>query len=662
MTLLDQCDNLQRVQMLYNVRRKLLDLCTSAVGNTIVQHMLEKLPARQKKEIAEMLVLNVEADEVKRLCEHPSGNHVVQKMMEIPVCAEAIKANFLPYAATIARNDYGMRVVAKYVQSVEGGWLDMLRLLFPTLTFDAENMDLFDAELSETDAAVIDKEVRAILQGTSDPMVLKALLHHVLVPVAIKDAICCHLAEYAADYLLVPEAAEKAEEGTGEQKKKAEAKQADEESFDVPDFGTAASPNARRKEAAGPRARHVHLFVAAFDSCDDAQRAILWESLQAQPELLFALVSEKALVSIAVAAAKNYATSRAALAEVLFHEAADPKSKARLSVVAVAEHPVRTLLLRALLEVDAALLSKARQTELCEAALALSQSATASPVLQRLVATDADGHCAKRIYDNVKKHMAELVNHTSASYLLQALLQAYNEEVRSALIKDLMKVFEDLHKLTSYAQGSRVFQKMLTYAPDAVISRVVKKLIAKAGEEESEVDEEEAEEAKKTEEAEQKLTPKERRELNKARHFDIASHAIVSYALHAQACYVITTLLQEVRTRHMEKERKLLMNELKPHVFSLATSPWAGRVVLDTMLQHGGSKELADAMRNVVFLKAEAWLSEVSAERKKVGGMDPTMRQMLKRQRDDIQEGRTPAPESQSEGEASAGSGGKHKN
>lgn len=52
LTLIDTSDNLTRVQLLYAVRRKLTDLSNSPVGNVVVQSLLDKLPKKQRKEIA----------------------------------------------------------------------------------------------------------------------------------------------------------------------------------------------------------------------------------------------------------------------------------------------------------------------------------------------------------------------------------------------------------------------------------------------------------------------------------------------------------------------------------------------------------------------------------------------------------------------------------
>ncbi|CCW62825.1 unnamed protein product [Phytomonas sp. EM1] len=236
------------------------------------------------------------------------------------------------------------------------------------------------------------------------------------------------------------------------------------------------------------------------------------------------------------------------------------------------------------------------------------------------------------------------MQHASASYLIQSLLQFAPAEVREKMVReDLLPVFTaNLRETLAHAQGSRVMQKLLAYATDEAVVEVVKRLIRDAEaavaveqEEEAEGSDSDQEEAPQR----QKLSPMAQRALNRSRHYDIQSSAIISYALHQHACYVIRSLLHETRSRKLDQERKLLMNELKPHVFNLAVSPWAGRVVLDAMME-AGSEQLAKAIKNVVFLKAEAWLSQVSEERKKKGsGVDPTVRAILQEQRKRAREG-----------------------
>ncbi|KPI90785.1 hypothetical protein ABL78_0018 [Leptomonas seymouri] len=660
LTLLDHCDNMDRVKMLYNVRRKLQDLANSPVGNTVVQRMIERVPVRQKKEIAEAFVLNVDEDEFKRLCEHPFGNHVAQKLMEMPECVEVVHERFLPHLPTLSLHPYGMRVVAAYIDSVADGCTQVIDALFPTYV-DADPAG--DEEAVEASDR-LDKSVLALFRSAEESMVLTALLRHARTPEEVKDAIHAHLSEFVVDYLDLSSKADRSNQ------KKADAEQ--DEEFAMPDFGTGS--NVVKAGASSTDLENVHIYCAALEHGDDVQRAALWEALSSNPEVLFTITHVKGAVQVGMAAVRFVEQARKKLLQVMYQSS--PSSSAALaedlstnekqkkqqspkkgkkgsegverdSIATVASDPVRSLLLRAFIEVASDIITDKDVKELTLQAVALSQNAVSSPVLQKLVETDRSGNSAGAMLAVLLKHpsIGELILHPSASFLLQSILQYAPEEVRAPLVEALDTYYvSHLHEALSFSQGSRVMQKLLAYAPDATVVNTVNQLISEASKEE---EEEEAKKAEgnsnkdKDEEKgeEKKLNRKEQRAINRAKHYHVLSHALVSYALHNHACYVVQALLREVRTRQLERERKLLMNELKPHVFELAVSPWAGRVVLDAMFA-AGSTQLADAMRNVAFLRAEEWLSEVSEERKKRGnGVDPTLRNILKRQREDIEKG-----------------------
>lgn len=666
LTLLDHCDNMDRVNMLYNVRRKLRDLANSPVGNTVVQRMLEKVPVRQKKEIAEAFVLNVDEDEFKRLCEHQFGNHVAQKLMEVPECVEMVRAHFLPHLAALSLHPYGMRVVAAYVDNVAEGCTQVIDTLFPSHA-DADP-DGDEAAVAASDK--LDQSILALFRSAEESMVLTALLRHARTPVDVKDAIYAHLAEFVDVYL--DTAAKVSDDSACATGKKDE----DDGAFAMPDFGAGASMG--RSSGGTKTLENVHVYCAALEHGDDVQRAELWAALSSTPKVLFTITHVKGAVQVGVAAVRYVEAARKKLLHAMY-QSASPSSPAKTSsltpekvqspkksrkdsaeaengkkdsLVEVASDPVRSVLLRAFIEVARELLPDKDTQDLTSQAVTLAQNAVSSPVLQKLVETDLSGESAGAMLQVLLPHPSfeELILHQSASFLLQSILQYAPEGVRAPLVAALSAYYAaHLHDALSFAQGSRVMQKLLAYAPDATVVDTVNQLISAA------TKEEEAEEAKKAagnsdddseeedsvvpEEGERKLSRKEQRAINQAKHYKVTSHALVSYALHNHACYVVQALLRETRARQLERERKLLMNELKPHVFELAVSPWAGRVVLDAMLATG-SAQLADAMKNVAFLRAEEWLSDVSEDRRKRGnGVDPTLRNILKRQREEIEKG-----------------------
>ncbi|RNF14960.1 putative pumilio/PUF RNA binding protein 7 [Trypanosoma conorhini] len=625
LTLLTKCDGLVRVQMLYHVRRKIIDLSLSPVGNTIVQEMLEHLPVQQKREIAEMFVLNTEDDEFRRLCEHAFGNHVAQKIMEHPVSREVVEERFLPHIPSLAVHPYGQRVVVKYMESAEDGWRAVSQAVFAT-----------DGELDVEEAVV-----GALFRPAEDNMTVSALLKHPLVSTTVKDALCAHLCEFASEYL------QSRKETTAE------------DEFALPDFGGAAPRNSGNA-AERDYPRHYHAYVTVFEQGDLAQKRELWESLLAAPGLLERIVTHKTAVAIAVAAIKTLPESQERLwAAATTATGAEAANGSGLDILDVARDPARTMLLRAMMEVHGALLTAEQRKRLAGAALELSQNPVSSPVLQKLLECFPEDVTSMRLMlGSIRAELPRLVTHNAASYLIQAMLQyGAAGAVREELVNALLDVFSDMHAMLSFAQGSRVMQKLLAYASDEAVVTVVNALLREAEEErnkdephgdegcvdgeqegkeaddDADADGDEDDAAKATEKA--KPSRREQREINRKKHYEVTSRAIVSYALHSHACYVIQALLRECRGRQLEPQRKQLMSELKPFVFELAVSPWAGRIVLEAMLQSGSAK-LGEVMKNVVFLKAEAWLSDVPEKGKRSGsGLDPTMRQALRRHREE---------------------------
>ncbi|CCW70661.1 unnamed protein product [Phytomonas sp. Hart1] len=668
LTLLDHTDDLTRVRMLYHIRREIAALARSATGNVVLQRLFERLPGRHRRELAEDLRREAEGEAFLQICTHPFGNHVAQRLVGFTEGAEVLGSVLTPHLARLAVDSFGMRVVARYVE--EGGadaGRRVLQALIPGPAWEriARGDDDDDDKADEATSKAIDHGLAQLFNAEAESMVIAALFRQVFIPISVKDAICAHLCEFAEDYL---------------HPRETPMRLAKEEEFAMPEFS---NPLPRRKAAAAvdgggdhlPAARHSHAFVAVFEHGDSAQREALWTSICEPPkhpqrkesegedgekgkreegDLLEWIVARRETVPVVVAAVKSHEGSREAVWQALFHRRAkiangagkeEEEAEEALTVEMLAQDSVRSMILRAFIDVEPARLGKEDRLQLYSKSLELSKNPVSSPVLQRLIEMDgAEGEAAGAIYAFIQNDIEGLINHSSASYLLQSLLQFAPQDLREAMVREhFFPIFvENLRETLSHSQGSRVMQKLLAYATDEVIIEVVKRFTSEAetvanADEDVEVANEESD--KEEESQTVRLSPKAQRALNRIRHYEIQSSAIVSYALHQHACYVIRSLLHETRSRKLDQERKLLMNELKPHVFNLAVSPWAGRVVLDAMMGVG-SEQLSKAMKNVVFLKAEAWLSEVSEERKKKGtGIDPTIRSILQDQRKRIREG-----------------------
>ncbi|KAG8346796.1 hypothetical protein TRVL_02366 [Trypanosoma vivax] len=649
-TMLEVSDNLMRVQMFFQIRRKILDLSQSPVGNVIVQLMLEKLPNQQKKEIAEVFVLNAEHDEFRRLCEHPFGNRVAQKIMEYSVSREVVEERLLPFLEELTTHSFGQHVVAKFVESTEDGWKRLCIALFSegggirALGIEEEDQGAdtetdVDADADEMEGDALQEKVGKLLSSAND-VAISALFRHYMTPTRLKDAICAHICEYAGDYLNPKENSPGEAAGAGE-----------EDTFALPDFGNAAPRGVDHSGALGVNeALRHHTYITVFEGGDSAHRKGLWDSLLAVPGLVEHLVGSKTLVAIAVAAFKMHPACRKALWKV-------GGGQKDGGVVEMAQDPARTMLLRAVMEVDGGRITAEQRRMLAESAYALSQNPASSPVLQKMLECYPDDEATWSVaFNAVKGHLTHLITHSSASYFIQCMLQHCRGRLQEELINALLKALGDMRDTLSYPQGSRVMQKILAYADDETVASIADKFISAAhdaqqddgvrgegegpceddveavGEEEEGVAHGEGVSGAAARDG-RRLSRRELREMNRKKHFSIDSHAILSYSLNSHACYVIQTLFRECRSRGLESQRKQLMNELKPFVFELAISPWAGRVVLEAM-QQCGSAQLRAAMNNVVFLKAEAWLSGTEERKNKRGSaLDPTIRQSLRRGR-----------------------------
>ena len=664
LSILKHCDNLVKVEMLYHVRRKVLDLARSRTGNVFLQELIEKLPAVQKKEIAEAFVLNVDEAELADLCRHEFGNHVAQKLLEYPASAEVIEERLLESVASLATDQYGQRVVAKMVSCVAGGAEKVVRALFgasAVLPKSGDDDDLFGSK------------VEALLEASSESYVLCALLKSIDVAQNVKDAIVATLAAACDDLVLGQVKGKKTTRAMEQEDRFA----GGEDDFDdaVPDFAKQPTAPAAAAAAGGkqpvdkkkkttaeeqgeedkpPQPRHTFTLVAALENGDAAQREMLADALC--PTHLPLLFKTKGLVEVAVALYK-YCTSQrqSEILRAFFGAAFDaagntsgvakkkgktPKKpsgeealvSASPSGSSLASDPVTTLFLRAVVDLAWTSVPSSVLSELLQNTLQLARSPIASPVLQRLLAV-CDAPTRTVIYNAVRPGLAELAEDACGVFLVQSLLDHLDDETRQPFASQLVDALvPDLQTKLATTQGSRLLQKALAFATDDSVKALVQKFVEESLDHEND-ETEEPPEPPTVDEKGKKLTPRQIQAINKGRHYAIRRLTVQDFALHHRACYAVQAMLRECRARQLVEERRLLMNELKKSVYDLAMSPWAGRVVLDTMLTIA-SKELSEAIRNVVFLKVESWLSEAPASTNQRGSADPTMRKALRRNQD----------------------------
>mmetsp|Transcript_62961 Transcript_62961/g.73276 ORF Transcript_62961/g.73276 Transcript_62961/m.73276 type:complete len:747 (-) Transcript_62961:216-2456(-) len=644
-TILKHCDNLVRAQFLYNIRRNINDMARSPCGNIIVQQLIEFLPNAQRREIAEAFVLNTEEGELELAAKHPFANHVIQKLMEYPASSDVLIDHVIPLMRNLVVHPIGQRTVAKLIEHAATGASHVVSTLFPS-GGDA------DDEMSALDD---------ILNGVSESLVLSTLLKHPSVDVSIKDAIIAALIERAAELTSLEASANDAKSGEADA------------SYAEPDFIGGGSNN--KQDVAGPAndkaagtqsnsGRHNFAFASAIEHGDDAQRKELYSALkpffsqfaetkgqvtillaffkfadavipECRSAIVTAVLGESSTTAVQETPAKGKGGRKPAA-----KKAASTVSTATCATAAdAATHSVKSVLLRTMLEMDASSLESAGAVDAwIKAAPSLAVSAVAGPLLQK-VAEYGSEVAREGLFHALESNVEELCDHPCGCYLVQAMLEHLNGKTKETLVSLVSDyIVENPVQRLSTAQGSRVMQKLVAYGSDETVRDIIDAI---ADGEDDEGDDDDAEEAEEeegeeaaAEEADQKqLSRKEQREANRKKHYKIRDNRVLSYAVHNHACFAIQALLREAKSRQLNDQRKRLMNALKPHVFDLAVSPWAGRVVLDTMLV-SGSAELQAAIKNVVFMKAESWLSDVPVHAKGQAGIDPTMRQALRRDRD----------------------------
>jgi hypothetical protein len=652
-TILIHCDNLVRTQMLYHLRRKLNDMARSPVGNVLLQQLLEYLPNINRKEIAEAFVLNAEEGELETLATHPFGNHVAQKLLEFPASADVIVDKLQPMIQRLVLHPTGQRIVAKLVENVEGGHSMVCSALFPS-------GGATDDEMSS---------LEDILKGVQESLVISALLKHPSVSSDIKDGIIACLLENVTEFTALDGGASLREKTSGASSaKKPSASYAEPDFISGKSFTPARSARHNEDESASgvdgessaSQFRHSFAYASALEYGDDAQRKELYAALK-DKLAQFAVTKGQVVILLAMFkfAAAAVKTAQSDVVTALFasssngasEEATTPtpasakkkggkKSAAPAAdeedAVTVALHPVKTVALRAVLEMSGtSILGKTRVQQLVAASNVLAVSAIGGPVLQRLVEFGAN-EIRAQVFEQIEDQFEPLAVDPCGSFLVQQLIEYSEGDLKDNVVKAAVDCLcVDPHKSLATAQGSRTLQKLVAYASDDTVKSVVDAILAGEEDEEEEPEEdEEAEEGAEGEEEQPQLSRKEQREANRKKHYKIRDRRLLSYAVHNHACFAVQALLREVKSRQLDSHRKRLMNSLKPYVFDLAVSPWAGRVVLDVLIV-SGSTELKAAIKNIVFMKAEGWLSDVPAHAKGQAGLDPTMRQTLRRGRED---------------------------
>lgn len=509
LTFCDVCDNTARCELLFNVRRQLVDLSRIQPGNYIVQKLIEVVPAVQKREMAESFI-----EEFSDVCRHPVGAHVIQKFMEYPVSQEVLEEVLLKNAMMLACHPHGQYVIAKCVER-DSGSPTAKKLIDCLMQGDAASCALKEKEL--TNAIV----VGSLLKSTSVSDDAKNSILEAL----ISNFEACLKSE--KNYVALAAA-----------------------------MATALSR---------PRTKTCKQFIDLVT------------------KHMPALLASKPLVHVAVEAVRFSPKHRDAILAQLLSEH---------TIEEIAMNSMSTLVLRAAIESSPDALPATAMDTLTTKALELSQNPAGSPVIQKLLGCSGSTETATKVAASLQGHVRELALHESGSHVIQALLEsaAFDTPAGSSIFAELCgdSSAASFDELARNMFGCRVLQKAIAYAPLEWLKRVAESL-------ESTV-------------------------------FDLSMDRC--------GCFVVQSLLKQLKQQNEEESRKKIMDALKLHVYDLSMCPWGGRVVLDTMLVVGSDK-LRDAIRNVIFLKAERFLSEEPPKLDATGEKRAFKQPHTKRKRDE---------------------------
>eukprot|EP00388_Colpodella_angusta_P012272 GDKJ01031140.1.p1 GENE.GDKJ01031140.1~~GDKJ01031140.1.p1 ORF type:complete len:567 (+),score=58.00 GDKJ01031140.1:74-1774(+) len=501
-----------------------------------------------------------------------------KKMMEFPASSDILVPKLAPHLVSLVAHPTGQFVASSIVDSVTDGAAVLSAALFPGGFGDTEVLEV-------------------IIEKVKESPVLCSLLKSAMTDDDIKDAIVEHVIQ-SVDSLV---SLEKAAEGEDEEAETS--------------FGPATDVQTKKQESE-PTGRHNFLLAACFEHGTPEQQASLFNALVKH---LPQLVATKSQNAVAVEMVRRLdSNSRSIIYKVL---TTDEEGKT-LPLAKVAADVRRSMVLRALIEARSEVIPDADMKKLLSEATALADDPVATIVLQRVLEYGTDAMRAS-LFASTTPHIRTLALHPIGTYFIQQLIESIDDDKKRGEIGHLVvKAVGDLKEGLSVAAGSRVMQKVIAYVEDKDIRSFVKSLTGFDSDDHVQLTDEE----KLAKGEEVKTMNKRERKDNVG---SVSGDALIHFALHPHACFVVQALLRETKRRGMDSSRKALMNELKPHVFDLAVSPWAGRVVLDTMLTTG-SEDLKNAIRNVVFMKAEGWLTETSDRSQRRGAADPTTRKALR--------------------------------
>ena len=573
-------DPLQRAEFAFFMRRHIRNIACSKHGVAVATAMLKTLPAKQKEEFAlEMCGVGGEAAslDIVSLARHPQASRVIEQMMLYPASRSVIidalsEAGKLPEAqGGLFNHSVGQHVVAALINTIQ----------------NKED----DLAVKMVDHIMNSEICRHELLIKPDSVVLAAIVSSVSVSEdSRRQAVEGLIAVYQG------EITDEEREQTDNNNTDVKAQEEGEEEVTVISQRPA--------------------ILNAIESSDEYRDAI-FDGL-VEVERLAEMSSSKgdAAVIAQLMTRGNHAQRAILLAACLQPEVQDNDNGSfDGSVVAAARHPYRSVVIRAAANFDN-VLSEQQIKQLVDASS--SEDLAASPqlavVVQHLLRANSSQKA--QLLATVYPHFGAWITHPVGSHVVQAALEGSdpNENVEINTLafppvsrKQLVDIVLDAFDTAIYDKfGTYVVQKAIAMSTEEQLKRFVDEFVALGAPPKYELSPNEA-----MRKAKRKRPHDEKGDDDEIEKEIPASWRLVGAfgaAMHQYACFSVAALLRHLRTFVDKTLIRKIMGPLKERVYQLSLSPQAGRVVLDAMMVVA-SKELRAAIKNVIYLKCENFLT-----------------------------------------------------
>lgn len=553
LSLCKHCSNTDRVELLFALRRHLIDMARSKVAHVVLMELVSTLPKVQQREVAREFI-----EELEEHVKHFSASKVVTRLLSLPAAREELLEPLEPLLPAMAAHPLGQHVVAAALQCDP----DLCERVAEKLADSASLDSLFQWNVNQSAGTAPQEEgaegegPKANEKGPTDSTVLCALMSASGTPWKVKKHIVESLRSHWKDVCT--------------------------------------------------KKTHVHLFRISLEKGADVEpdlKVILQNLILSSLEQL---IDDRSLVHLVEALIQMAGNQPEIAAKIL--KAVGPLRDAAVS-------STRTLILRALLDHTNGLLESNWDSSVSKPVKQSSTPSGSKANPQAKTSTTAESS-----WKSIATAAAELAKNPISSPVLQRMYQHGSEQIQSDILQSLSSSSEGadswieafaadscaaflLQAIMRHSKGSTIPAREAIVSTVLNPKRFVSLIETSAGTHTAQCAMEVA-----TNDQLVKLVAA----LLKAKDEYGNVVGVRASALHQHGSFAVSRLLDQLVTRGeaVLEPRRELMAALKPMVFSLALSPWAGKVVLDAVLIHG-SPQLQEAIRNVIFLKAENWLSEV---------------------------------------------------